>query len=162
MKYLPVLMLSLAWSLPPAFAGEAPKSTSSVESFNDYVKIRYMPSRSGFIKEKEPVTELIGEASTIVAKHDGSVMGTNDQIKALYERAAALRAQGIGTNQQHFHIAVTRLEMSYRGETVTLEYVGPSGEEKFAAYEQAWQKLYRDAYQFLTTRLQPDEGDVQP
>ena len=162
MKYVVALWLLLAGIVPPVFAGQAPKSTGSVDTYTDYVKIRYMPSRSGFIKEKEPVTELSGEASTIVAKHDGSVMGTNEQIKDLYKRAAALRAEGIGTNQQHFHVAVTRLEVCYRGETVTLEYAGASGEEKFAAYEQAWQELYAAAYRFLTDRLQPGQAGTQP
>lgn len=52
MKYVVALWLLLAGIVPPVFAGQAPKSTGSVDTYTDYVKIRYMPSRSGFIKEK--------------------------------------------------------------------------------------------------------------
>ena len=159
------ILLVTVWTLVAAVpaglaADEAAPTESSIESYKDTVKIRYMPSRGRFYK-KEPVTELVAETSTIVAKHDGSVMGTNDRIKALFERARELEKRGIDSNQRHFHVAFTTLEITYRGETVKLEYAGPSGDEKYAAYEETWHALYADAYHFLTLRLQPGAGESQ-
>ncbi len=158
MKYgIPIFLLIFCAVLPrPAGGEEPPRPESSVESYRDYVKIRYMPSRSDFMK-KVPVTELTGETSTIVAKHDGSVMGTNEDIKSLYERAKALSDQGTVSNQRHFHVTTITLEVAYRGDTVSLDFAGPSGEDNYAAYERAWQELYADAYRFLTRRIQPAE-----
>lgn len=141
--------------LPICTAEEIPQA-SSVQAYDDYVKIRFMPSRSGFMK-KQPVTELISSTSTIVAKHDGSVMGTNAQIKHLYERAKAISEKGIVSNQQYFHVSFLRIEISHMGDTVSLEYVGPSEVEEFAGYEQAWRELYADAYRFLTTDIVLDD-----
>lgn len=154
------VLLLLSFAGPPvAGAADMAPAESSVEAYRDYVKIRYLPSRVDFMK-KVPVTELTGETSTIVAKHDGSVMGTNAQMQALFARAASLATGGITSNQRQFHVSITSLEISYRGETVKLEYAGPSGEDEYAGYEEAWRELYADAYTFLTGRLQPGSDET--
>ena len=85
MKYiLPALTFLVITA--PVFSEVTSKRESTVKSYDDYVKIRFMPYRSGFLK-KQPVTEFISKSHTIVVKKTGKVMGTNESIKQFFQKA---------------------------------------------------------------------------
>jgi len=136
------------------FAGDPNEVESSVKSFDDHVKIRYMPSRSDFL-EDEPITELESQSHTIVVKADGKVMSTNASVKQIYDRAKALEDKGITSNQRYFHVSTKKIEVAYMGQTVSLEYAGASDSEEYEQYEMVWLELYSFVYQFLTKDIEP-------
>lgn len=47
------------------------------------------------------------------------------------------------------------MEVSYMGETVTLEYAGESGLSDYAQFEKEWADLYGFVYQYLTKDIVP-------
>ncbi len=128
--------------------------TGTVESFEDYVKIRYMPSRMEHFDNKKPMTELKSKGLTIIASHDNSIMTTNESIKQIYHRAKLLHDKGTHSNQRFFHVSFKTIEVSYRGDTISLDYVGPSHTAELAQYEQEWLSLYALVYQYLTQDLE--------
>lgn len=132
-----------------AHADEVDKGESTVRSFDDYVKIRYMPSRTGFLKN-EPITEFISESRSIIVKNTGKVMSTNKSIKRLHERAKQLADRGKTSNQRFFHVSFTKIEISYMGKKISLDYVGKTDVRENRHYERAWRELYQDVYAYLT------------
>lgn len=154
MKYLPILLFVLGYSPLVSFASNEARVEGSVKSFNDYVKIRYMPSRGAFFK-KEPVTELKSESRTIITLRDGEVLGTNVSMKQIYDRAKSLKDKGITTNQREFHVSTKKIEVTYMGQTVSLEYAGKSNSKKYLQYEKEWLELYDFVYRYLTKDINP-------
>ena len=149
MKYL-CLLFFMFTSASSAFAVD---ETSTVESFEDYVKIRYMPSRMEHFDNKKPMTELKSKALTVIAKRDHSILGTHESIKQIYHRAKRLHDKGFASNQRFFHVSFKTIEVSYMGDIISLDYVGPSHTEELAQYEQEWLSLYALVYQYLTQDL---------
>ena len=152
MKYILIIIVILGCSL--SFAANEGKDKSSVKSFDDYVEIRYMPSRGDFLKSK-PITELKSKSHTIITLRNGKVMSTNESIKKIYNRAKLLKDKGITSNQQHFHVSTKKVEVSYMGEIVSLEYAGKSKSEKYSKYEKEWLELYNFVYQYVTRDIIP-------
>lgn len=149
MKYLIIIFFGLGCNPTLSFAtDDGGKVEGTVKSFGDYVKIRHMPSREDFYK-KEPVTELKGESQTIIVISNGTVMGTNGSIKQIYEWARRLSDLGITSNQRQFHVSTKKIEVSYMGKKISLEYAGASNSEKYSQYEKEWRSLYNFAYQYL-------------
>ena len=154
MKYLLIILFVLEAIATSSLVADEGRAESSVKSFDDYVKLRYMPSRADF-RNKMPVTELKSESHTIVVISDGKVMGTNKSIKQIYDRAVILKNKGITSNQRDFHVSTKKIEVSYMGETVSLEYAGNSNSEKYLQYEKEWLELYSYVYRYLTKNLIP-------
>jgi len=153
-RHLACLFCVLAVCQAPALAADGVRIQGSVKSFTDYVRIHAMPSRGAFFR-KAPVTDLRSESTTVVSLRTGDVMGTNASIKALLERARALAAKGITTNQREFHVAFRTIEVAYMGEKVSLEYAGESHAANYRGYEQGWLALYAGVYEFVTRDLAP-------
>jgi len=154
MKYLIIIFLVLGCSPILSFAVDEGKIESSVKSFDDYVKIRYMPSRGDFLKN-EPITELKNESHTTVVLRDGKVMGTNDFIKQIYNQAKLLNDKGITSNQRFFHVSIKTIEVSYMGKIISLGYTSKSNSEEYLQYEKEWLELYNLVYQYLTKNISP-------
>lgn len=156
MKNIIIIIIFLILGCSPilSFAVDADKIESSVRSFDDYVKIRYMPSRSNFLKQ-EPVTELKSESHTIVILRDGKVMDTNAFIKQIFDQAKLLNDKGITSNQRFFHVSIKTIEVSYMGKIISLEYTSKSNAEEYLQYEKEWLKLYDLVYPYLTKDISP-------
>ncbi len=134
----------------PVFAGDmaAPDGQSSVRAYDDYLKIRYMPSRPGHFAA-EPVVELVGKAQTIEVRASGDVMKTNAFMKNMYGRMRALREEGVLSNVTAFHQPFLRLEMSYMGDVVSFDYDAGTEDKKFDRYEKEWLALYKRGREYL-------------
>ena len=154
MKYLPIILFVLGYFSTSSFATDEVKIEGSVKSFDDYVKLRYMPSRADF-RNKEPVTELKSESHTFIVLSDGKVLSTNNSIKKIYDLAVILNNKGITSNQREFHVSTKKIEVSYMGKTVSLEYAGNSNSEKYSQYEKEWLDLYSYVYRYLTKDIMP-------
>ena len=152
MKYIIIIIAILGCSL--SFAADKGKDKSTVKSFDDYVEIRYMPSKGDFHRS-EPITELKSKSHTIIVLKSEKVMSTNESIKKIYNRAKLLKDKGITSNQQYFHVSTKKVEVSYMGEVVSLEYAGKSNSEKYSKYENEWLELYNSIYQYLTKDIIP-------
>ena len=154
MKYTSILLLIIGCLSMSVFAADVRKGNTTIRSFDDYVKLRYMPSRTDH-RHKEPITELKSESYTTLVLSTGKIMGTNNSIKKIYELANMLNNKGITSNQREFHVSFKRIEVSYMGKTVSLEYAGNSGSKKYSQYEKEWVELYRHVYRFLTKDITP-------
>lgn len=131
------------------------KRESTLEFYDDYLMVRYMPSRGSF-RKGNPVVFLRGETHTSVKKHDGSIYRTNKDVQNFYHEIKAISNRGIKSNQRHFHVAVNYIEVKYKGKTIKLEFTGKSDSEKYQQYETRWAELYQRVYKYLSNDLSPD------
>ena len=154
MKYLLSILFILGSFSVSSFATDEVKVEGSIKSFNDYVKLRYMPSREDF-RNKKPVTELKSESRTVISLSDGKVLSTNNSIKNIYELAVILNNKGITSNQREFHVSTKKIEVSYMGKIVSLEYAGNSNSEQYLQYVKEWLDLYSYVYRYLTKDIRP-------
>lgn len=132
------------------------KRESSLSFYDDYLMLRYFPSRSSFIKN-DPVIELTGKARTSVLKRDGSIFRTNKDIQNFFNEIKTISDMGINSNQRHFHVAIKSIEVKFKGETIKLEYTGKTDTEKYKHYEARWLDLYQRVYQYLIDDLALDK-----
>lgn len=132
------------------------KRESTLEFYDDYLMVRYMPSRGSF-RKGDPVVLLKGETRTSVSKRDGSIYSTNKDVQNFYQEIKKIAEKGIKSNQRHFHVAVNYIEVKYKGETIRLEYTGKSGDKKYRQYEAQWRELYQRVYNYLSVDLAPSK-----
>jgi len=128
------------------------KRESSLSFYDDYLMLRYFPSRSSFIKN-DPVIELKGKTRTSVRKMDGSIFRTNKDVQNFYNEIKAISDMGIKSNQRHFHVAIKSIEVRFKGKTIKLEYTGKTDSEKYKHYEAKWLDLHMRVYKYLTGEL---------
>ena len=92
---------------------------STVKSYDDYILLRYFPSRSAFLKS-DPVVVLKGAVNTIVLKKDNTEINANNEIEKFYQEIKAISDKGIISNQRFFHVAINSIEVSYKGDVIEL------------------------------------------
>jgi hypothetical protein len=154
MKYILVTLLIVDCFSMTVFAADISKGNTTVRSFDDYVKLRYMPSRMDH-RNKEPITEIKSKSYTTLVLNNGKVMGTNNSIKKIYELAASLKNKGIASSQRELHISFKRIEVSYMGKIISLESARNSNFKKHPQYEKEWLEFYNHVYHFLTKDIIP-------
>lgn len=148
MKKIFLIFLFL-FSFPFMAMGE---EQSTVRSYDDYMKIKFFPSRMAFMK-KEAVRELQATSSTIQVKADGKIMGTNNFIKNMHSDLKAFVDKEISV-QVPFHENYWELEVSYMGDVVKTSYSGSFEDEENSAYLSEWLPLYQSAYKYMTQNIE--------
>jgi len=133
MKYLNFILVSLLM-LGPAYAG-----SEGVLPKYDKVVIGYVPAKSASIHGAPYVT-----LEAKVLKHHKS-----RDIERFFVRLNKLASEGITDNATRLHKATKYIEATFQGESIRLFFSGDTGLNKFKQYEEKWQILYNEIYDYL-------------
>ena len=131
MKYLNFMLISLLM-LGPAYA----VSEGIIPEY-DKVVIGYIPAKYA---SDAPYVTL--EAK--VLKHH-----KNRDIERFFVQLNKLASEGISDNATRLHKATKYIEVTFQGKSVRLFFSGDTGLDQFKQYEEKWQMLHDEIYNYI-------------